>query len=99
MATSIIKDEHGVTQWVECVHGCGEWWRAGESIFMHYQTKHATDIGLTVNVLSVRGIVMAHPDLTFNVVSDDLAIIQRHCGCKANVCYNTAGCPRERQYA
>ena len=94
MATSIIKDEHGVTQWVECIHGCGEWWRAGESIFMHYQTKHA-DIGLTANVLSVGGVVMAHPDLTIKVINDDLAIIQRHCGCKSECLPTTQRVARE----
>ena len=90
MAARIIKDEHGVTQWVECVHGCGEWWRAGESIFLHYQTKHVLD-GVSANVVSVVGVVMAHPDLTFKVVNEDLAIIQRHLRfAKRMSCENTA---------
>ena len=77
-----------------CVY-CPEELPIGQPARDHYVAEHP-EKGPHARIVTVTELVMMTPTLTIKPLTGagaGLALVEKSCGCGANVCYNTAGCP------
>ena len=78
----------------KCVF-CKEDMALGDEARAHYANIHPEKGPKTVYV-SINELVRLAPNLTIKPLGEGLSLVCMSCGCGANVCYNTAGCPTHK---
>ena len=75
----------------QCVY-CKEDISVGDLARNHYSNVHP-EKSLKALVISIADVVTLSPNLTIKPLGEGLSLVCLSCGCGANVCYNTVGCP------
>ena len=74
-----------------CVH-CDDEIALGDEALAHYANSHA-DKAVHRVYISLSEMVRLAPDLTIKPLDQGINLVVYSCGCGANVCHNTSGCP------
>ena len=64
----------------------------GDEAWKHYANVHSEHRPKVITV-SISDAVQLSPHLTIKPLGEGINLVAFSCGCGANVCHNTAGCP------